>query len=1567
MTPRRPSWVVPPMGLLAISIGAAVGLVLGLRGDRPNKAPGPVAESDREQDGRSTPGPGRGRPSDAVIAGQEGRPPQLWAIVVGIERYGNGIPPCDGAVADAIAVRDWLAEEAGWPANQIMTLVDSGGPLPGPGLDPIRGLRPDRFNLSWAIREWLPSQARPEDLAVLYFAGHSANVPAVPDNPNRSIGRSFLLPIDANPDRVEQTGLVLDEAIDDFASRHDNPIVLWLDTSLAGRGRPGPGTHPEGDEPPSSDPWLDRLARWPGVSAWLAADRQVAIGAPSPGRRSPFTAALLAGLDAAGPSGTMLHVLTRMQADPALLAQGFRVRGGLLPDLGLRPGGIPRRLGAGPRELVLQQGHGTALTALRYSADGDRMITVARGEATIKVWDVATDRVLREISRASNGVTALATRPEDRGLIVFGDGNGSLHALDLDDPRPSPSEPPNLGGAVAGLAILPGSELVAVMFNDERIGESPAFLRRVDDLSSPGRQLSRRATALIPAPVGASWGFALADREHRTILVHDQDGRVVGPVPSPSGRIGGVCSAASGGYLAAADDEGELVVLDSTSWKLRHRADLGGRADRLALSPSGRAAVSTTTEIRVFDVSGADPVPFDPIPIARPLAGLVLSPDGLWLAACLDFEADLGTPPLLWRLDQGAGAEPVLLPGERSVDGTEADRPPGSAASLAFSPDGATLAAGDTLGGLRRWSLSGRSAGIYQPPRRGQVADLSVSADGDALLQVTRDGAALYWDLREGRGPRTIPGSWISGVVLPPAGDGAARRLLLSSDPAASDPEVVLFEARGGRRLLAFEPPRGDDGEVLPFASFDGLTAAADGDLVAGFTPDDLVVAVWDANSGRSVAVIDDCHYLPRAVDLSADGRLLLTAGEDGARLWDLPEAPEDKPRERDAIVVLDADGVPIPITSARLRPVLEGDGDGPGPIRAALGCQDGQVRLWTEGDDHAGIRLEGMRGSVEAVTFSGDGRWLAAGGIDRLIRVWDFDGGTPPPGGFPRLGDEAAADGGSHAEQVNALNFVRDHPVFLSGGDDGLVRIWSPGPGGGSLLGSVSTDQDSGQWVAYTPGGLFDCSPAGADRVWWRWGEGLVSMAGYPASYRVVGLAAQLCIGDEPEPPGAIEREPPSLAIEGPSDPVVPSREVELVLWLDEERPESVRVYQDGVPVLSAGRGEDGAIIPYDGLRPDPENSRRWFARVRLHAGPNRFYAMAGRAIEADEGPDALEPAPRPDGYSRPIELVYGGADPDVPGRIHVIALGVGDYDAPGRALRFATRDAETFATFLSERGAAVEGELGRCHILTDREVTREAISEAFEDLRQATLGRPQDTVVLFLAGHADAIGPKDRERFYLILPGFPFDDRATTRDQAVRAAMASRGELLPFGVISSGLFHLDALQRIIVVDACQAGAVRSDESVRRIQRLVDDAAFRARTSYYLAAPSQDIPAGESPELGHGLLTYSILRGLGMPLGDGPDRLPRVSGVAPLDELANADRPPFDGFVTTGELRWFVDQAMPLLASRFPDLALRAGVDGRSEDRSEAEVDLSPPITGLTDPGFTLFRLPDDPSDANR
>src|SRR5205807_1161381 len=58
---------------------------------------------------------------------------------------------------------------------------------------------------------------------------------------------------------------------------------------------------------------------------------------------------------------------------------------------------------------------------------------------------------------------------------------------------------------------------------------------------------------------------------------------------------------------------------------------------------------------------------------------------------------------------------------------------------------------------------------------------------------------------------------------------------------------------------------------------------------------------------------------------------------------------------------------------------------------------------------------------------------------------------------------------------------------------------------------------------------------------------------------------------------------------------------------------------------------------------------------------------------------------------------------------------------------------------------------------VLTDAKVSQAGVLDAFRRVAEAVRDRPQDKVVVFLAGHT---GVFDSRRFCLLLPGFPFPD---------------------------------------------------------------------------------------------------------------------------------------------------------------------------------------------------------------
>ena len=145
---------------------------------------------------------------------------------------------------------------------------------------------------------------------------------------------------------------------------------------------------------------------------------------------------------------------------------------------------------------------------------------------------------------------------------------------------------------------------------------------------------------------------------------------------------------------------------------------------------------------------------------------------------------------------------------------------------------------------------------------------------------------------------------------------------------------------------------------------------------------------------------------------------------------------------------------------------------------------------------------------------------------------------------------------------------------------------------------------------------------------------------------------------------------------------------------------------------------------------------------RVRLLPGMNRFYAMASREGAFDS-------------RSEDIEIPYEGSIE--PGRLHVIALGVGNYER--EKLNFAKRDAERLSEVFNLRGLSADQERGKSVLLTDSFVTLHNVTDAFTEISREVRGRPQDTVVLFLAGHT---GVFEKERFCLLLRKYPFPAEA-------------------------------------------------------------------------------------------------------------------------------------------------------------------------------------------------------------
>ena len=762
-------------------------------------------------------------------------------------------------------------------------------------------------------------------------------------------------------------------------------------------------------------------------------------------------------------------------------------------------------------------------------------------------------------------------------------------------------------------------------------------------------------------------------------------------------------------------------------------------------------------------------------------------------------------------------------------------------------------------------------------PRRRMGAAIGLAADSDRqlMLAVHGDGAAYLWDLDRGVRIDGRLGDVIAGTVrragLPTEivtihRDGSARALRLDGE------RRTLGNAIGGFDAGAV-PAVSDDGTAMAFRTRDGRWHGA----AMGALPVTLPDAAREA---RPLFSPDGSVIVYRA----AGGTLIAgRIGRAGVRV--LGRLDGCKGGTRTTAGVFTPEGT-----------------------RVVLGDARGRLCVWSLAGGDAPRRLftgtKRLNGAVEALAMNGDGTRVAARGSGKQVQIWpvadrkkDFRS-LMSVKGFPR------------AASLLVLDTSRE---WLFGGErDGTIAVFSYGSRKAgkkrkaSALGRlISTVRG---WAVLDRKGRFDGSHGGIDALGWsgrtrtRYSLELPADA-FSESYYEPGLLAKL---DAPERSDYLTTEAVDLPEQGylrPPEVVIDPIPAE-GRSPGESVPVTVRLAESDYPVdlLAAIRLYHNEKLVPDGRFAKAEGIGRF--DVRLAPGRNALRAV-GVGDRNIDGPPS------------PVTAVTVAAPPPTP-KLHMVAIGIGDYGNPRLELSYPPNDVRTLVETIRERSGGLFSGVDTATLLD-----ASADKAAIERILDAPTS-PHDVLLVYYSGHGVALREEDYSEWYMI----PFAREwatASLRADSVRRLGLSSKHLMQL------LTRARAQRVFLVLDSCHSGAAAGAFGTAATsggdgQRAVEQKSLRrlARVGgiHVLAASQAQEKAKELMAADHGALTYLVLESL-------------------QGEADGVDDGASDGQVSVREIVDYASREMPTLGDRLGQYALKQRPMGysRGADFSVAEL----------------------------
>jgi len=1146
-------------------------------------------------------------------------------------------------------------------------------------------------------------------------------------------------------------------------------------------------------------------------------------------------------------------------------------------------------------ELVLQTGYNNFFGATRlvFSPDGRLLATASFRTSTIKLWETATGRELRNLSSGTHsamGMSPFIAFSRDSRLVAAAAGDNSVKIWDVVSGREMQTLAGTQGSvssAIAGvsfIAFTPDGRVVtvsdAIRVWDAASGQELRSISMKMHLTTSALMGGNGGAAITPD--GSQLAFVISDggEKHQVKFWDLATGREARAMNLPNKDIDSI--------EMAFTLDGRLLVSGIIDKRLK-LWDLSGKGERevtptatdhslIRFSRDGRLlALAEGYTVKLWDVATLRELPALQAPHSSLVPSQVsvfanFSEDGKRLAT-----GGFGTPTILWETD--TLKQLVKMSGRTNM-----------AYEVAFSADGTRLSSG----GRTRWDLrTGRGSRLTAAPSDGVFG--APSPDGKLLATFTMNSNVLtILEVPSGRQlQRLAPasgGGVINRINFSPDGtillatygpDPAQQQTTSIMSPGSNENQLKIWDVKTGRELRSIALGLGGASK-LGFSS-DGRTLATLGALGQ--------ISLWDTESGRRIRDLTSSSLgslgalgnpgvmppgsispgaimtgsmkpgSPGSIVMADMGAMMtnmmgaMSAGTMGQTVTSVAFSPDGRTLATGGVETKSNFDMAAMMSGTMNQGKKSKKQPTPDPqdfLKTIKVETTGQVRLWDVASGSPAGELKGHGKGVTEVAFSRDGQLVASGSTDNTIRIWDL-----------ATRRELRTLTG-HTSNIESLDFSPDSRLLASASDDGGTFLWDTNTGE-HLLTLISLD-DGGEWMVVTPQGLFDGTPVSWNQILWRYDQDTFNVAPiewFFTEFYYPGLLSDVFAGKRPrvaEDVSRKDRRQPTVKLSLPGEPApatgIATRTLKVKLEITDAAPDKNNPQGSGARDVRLFR--NGSLLKvWHGDVLNGKSAVTLEEEITVTAGANRLTAYAFNKDNV-KSKDSLLTLTGAEGLKRA-------------GTAYIIAVGVNEYENPQYNLKYAVADAESFGNDV-RIGQKQVARFERVEVvpLINENATKANILSALKRLAgapeppslkagpQTGLRRaePEDTVIIFFAGH----GTAQAQRFYLIPHDLGYKgDRTRLNEQGLQTILSHSISDIELEEAVEGM---DAGHLLLVIDACNSGqALEAEEKRRGPMNSKGLAQLAYEKGMYILTAAQSYQAAlEAAQFGHGLLTYALV-----------------------------------------------------------------------------------------------------------